>query len=112
MSKEPLYKVVFVQRDEVLELYARYITEDSLVGFVEVEELVFSDPDTELVINPNLEKLKLVFQGVQRTYLPLHTILRIDEIDQPSVAAVVHADKPKPSNVTPIGGDKETGRRE
>ncbi len=112
MSKEPLYKVVFMQRDEVLELYARYITEDSLVGFVEVEELVFSDPDAKIVLNPNLEKLKQQFDGVQRTYLPIHTILRIDEIDQPSVATVIHADKAKLSNVTPIGGDRETGRQD
>ena len=112
MNKDPLYKVVFVQRDEVLELYARYITEDSLVGFVEVEELVFSDPDTDIVINPSLEKLKQQFDGVQRTYLPIHAILRIDEIDQPSVAAVIHADNTRLSNVTPIGVDKDSRRQD
>ena len=39
-SEQTMYRVVFLQEDKVYEVYARYLTEESLMGFIEIEELV------------------------------------------------------------------------
>lgn len=74
-----LYKVVFTQFEKVYEVYAKYISEETLMGFIEVDELVFSD-STSVVVDPAEEKLKSEFKGVKRSYIPMHTVLRIDEV--------------------------------
>jgi hypothetical protein len=35
-----------------------------------------------LVIDPAEEKLKLQFDDVKRTYIPIHNLLRIDEVER------------------------------
>ncbi len=79
MSAAPLYRVIFTQEDEVYEVYANYLSEDALMGFIEIEELVFSDASS-LVVDPSEEKLRNEFKGVKRSYIPLHLLLRIDEV--------------------------------
>ncbi len=74
-----MYKVVFTQFEKVYEVYAKYISEETLMGFIEVDELIFSEGST-VVVDPAEEKLKLEFKGVKRSYIPMHTILRIDEV--------------------------------
>jgi hypothetical protein len=81
MSKNTLYKVVFVNQGQVYEVYARSVGQGSLFGFVEIEELVFGERTT-VVVDPSEEKIKTEFEGVKRTYLPMHAIIRIDEVDK------------------------------
>lgn len=75
------YRVMFTEDGKVRELFARYICEESLIGFVEVEELLFVSPQSGLVVDTQAEQLAQAFKGVKRTYLPLHNIIRIDEMD-------------------------------
>lgn len=84
MGSEVLYKIVFMQGEEQCELYAAGITEDSLMGFVEVDEIYFNHHDSNLVLNTTEEKLKQKFKGVKTTYIPLHVILRIDVVSKPA----------------------------
>ncbi len=80
MSEEYLtYRIVFKQQDKIYELYANYLTEGALVGFIEVEELVFNTK-SGMVVDPVEERLKKEFNGVERSYIPIHSILRIDEV--------------------------------
>lgn len=79
MKEQPIYRVIFSQEDKVYEVYARYISEESLMGFIEVEEVVFTESST-IVLNPSEERLKTEFNGVKRSYIPMHMILRIDEM--------------------------------
>ncbi len=76
-----MYKVVFMSQGKVYEIYARHVGQGALFGFVEVEELVFGARSTVLV-DPSEEKIKSEFEGVTRTYLPMHSILRIDEVEK------------------------------
>jgi hypothetical protein len=75
---EPIYKVIFTQNAKTYELHARYISEETMVGFIEVEELIFSTEAT--LVDPSEEKLKAEFKNVERIYIPLHAICRIDEV--------------------------------
>ncbi len=81
MSKEPLYKVIFVSQGQVFEIYARKIDQGAMFGFVGVEELVFGERTT-VVVDPSEEKIKAEFANVRRTYLPMHSVLRIDEVEK------------------------------
>ena len=87
MSKESLYKVVFMNQGKIYEVYARSVGHGSLFGFVEVEELVFGERST-VVVDPSEEKIKTEFKGVKRTYLPMHAIVRIDEVDKQGTSKI------------------------
>lgn len=86
-KRDSIYKVLFIQGKQVYEIYAKYISEDVLAGFIELEELVFSNPSS-IVVDPSEEKLKKEFMGVNRVYIPLHTVLRIDEVKNVGIAKV------------------------
>ena len=52
-----------------------------MMAFVEISELIF-DNKTEIVIDPAEEKIKSEFSGVKNTYIPMHAIIRIDEVEK------------------------------
>ncbi len=92
MSKDdtPIFKVIFVNQGQVYEIYAKAIYQSDLWGFLEVEEFVFGER-TQMVIDPSEEKLKSQFEGVIRSYIPMHAIVRIDEVERLGVARISEA---------------------
>lgn len=91
MSARSLYKVVFLSQGKVYEIYARSVTQGTLFGFIEVERLVFGERSS-VVIDPSEERIRSEFAGVQRTWLPLHSILRIDEVEKQGVSKISAAE--------------------
>jgi hypothetical protein len=87
MASKALYRVVFLNQGKVYEVYARSVSHGSLFGFIEVEKLVFGTR-TSLVVDPSEEKIRTEFEGVTRTYLPLHSVLRIDQVEKQGVSKV------------------------
>jgi hypothetical protein len=87
MSSQPIFKVIFMNQGKVFEVYARSVSHGSLFGFIEVEELVFGSRST-VVVDPSEERIQSEFSGVTRTYLPLHSIIRIDEVEKQGVSKV------------------------
>ena len=96
----PIYRVIFAQNDKLYEVYAKYLTEESLMGFIEIEELVFQDTQSTVLVDPHEEKLRAEFKDVKRSYIPLHTILRIDELMKEGVVRIESAEKVKKGNVS------------
>ena len=88
MAAKTVYKVVFMNQGKVFEIYARSVGHGALYGFVEVEEIVFGERSS-VVVDPGEEKIKAEFEGVKRTYLPMHSILRIDEVEKQGVSKVM-----------------------
>lgn len=84
---DKLYRISFVNQGKVYEVYARSVGHGSLFGFLEVEQLVFGER-TSLVVDPAEEKIKSEFEGVKRSYLPLHSVLRIDEVDRQGTSKI------------------------
>jgi hypothetical protein len=95
-KNESLFKVIFMNQGKVYEIYAREISEGGLFGFLEIEEMVFGEKTT-VVVDPSEEKLKSEFEGVTRSYIPLHHIIRIDEVEKKGV-----------SKITKVEGDNIT----
>lgn len=80
-EKKQVYKILFLNEGKVYEIYAKRISQGGLFGFVEVEQLLF-DQKTSLLVDPSEETLRTVFEGVRRTYIPLHSVIRIDEVEK------------------------------
>lgn len=87
MTKKTLFRITFANQEVIYEIYARSIKESELFSFLEVEELVFGE-QTSLVVDPSEERLKMEFNGVKRTFIPMHSIFRIDEVTQQGTAKV------------------------
>ncbi len=79
MSRKSIYKVIFLNQGKLYELYAREIYQGDLYGFVEIEELIFGE-NSSVVVDPAEERLKSEFAGVKRSFIPMHSIVRIDEV--------------------------------
>jgi len=97
MSQKILYRVVFMSQGQVYEIYAREVGHGDMFGFIEVEQLVFGER-TSIVVDPSEEKIKSEFENVKRTYLPMHSIIRIDEVDKQGTSKISKLE----GNVTPF----------
>lgn len=102
-SKSRLYRVSFHNQGQVYEIYAREVSHSSMLGFVEVGKPVFGEKSTVLV-DTSEEKLKNEFAGVDRFYVPVHSIIRIDEVHKQGPARITAAPAGEggSSKVTPI----------
>ena len=98
MASSHIFKIMFVNQGKVYEIYARKVSHGSLFGFVEIEELVFGERSS-VVLDPGEERIKAEFAGVKRSYLPLQSVLRIDEVRKQGVSKIVAFEG---SNVTPF----------
>jgi hypothetical protein len=112
MAKNSIFRVVFMSQGQVYEIYASQVGHGSLFGFVEVEELIFGER-TSVVVDPSEERIKSEFEGVKRTYLPMHAVIRIDEVDKQGTSKISRleggnvAQFPVPV-YTPGGGPRES----
>ena len=88
MPSTHIFKIMFVNQGKVYEIYARKVSHGSLFGFVEIEELVFGER-ASVVVDPGEERIKNEFAGVKRSYLPLHSVIRIDEVRKQGVSKIV-----------------------
>jgi hypothetical protein len=87
MATSHIFKVVFVNHGKVYEIYARKVSHGSMLGFIEVEELVFGERSA-VVVDPSEERIKAEFEGVKRTYVPMHSIVRIDEVRKQGISKI------------------------
>jgi hypothetical protein len=87
MRKKPLYKIIFHNQNKIYEMYAERVQQGSLFGFIEVEHLVFGEK-TSVVVDPAEENLKTEFCDVTRIYIPMHSIIRIDEVNKQGIAKI------------------------
>ncbi|MCU0231981.1 MAG: DUF1820 family protein [Acidobacteria bacterium] len=88
--KKTLYRVAFHNQGQLYELYARRVSHGDLLGFVEVEDLVFGAKGM-LVVDPSEERLQREFEGVRRFFVPMHAVVRIDEVERHGPARILEA---------------------
>jgi len=112
MASHHIFRVVFVNQGKVYEIYARKVSHGTMLGFVEIEELVFGER-AGLVLDPSEERIKAEFEGVKRSYLPLHSVLRIDEVNKRGASKITQLEGnvtqfPTPLYPSPAG---DAGRK-
>ncbi|TGD74289.1 DUF1820 family protein [Mangrovimicrobium sediminis] len=115
MPAQPVYKVIFQNGSQVFEVFARQIYQSDMWGFIEIEEFIFGER-SQILVDPSEEKLKNEFGGVIRSYIPLQSIIRIDEVDKEGAARVSDvkpapgsniASFPLPGGIPPQSGSEE-----
>jgi len=99
MSKSPVYKVIFLNQGKVYEVYARSVHQGAMFGFIEIEKLLFGEKSS-LVVDPSEENLKSEFENVVRSYIPMHSVIRIDEVNKRGTGKITDAGEN--ANVTPF----------
>lgn len=103
-----IYRVVFQQQGEIFEIYARYVYQGDMYGFIQVEELLFGEK-SQVVVDPGEEKLKNTFGDVKRSFIPMHSVIRIDEVSKQGQAKVTPGEH---SNVSHLSFPGAPGKRE
>ncbi|MEA3278233.1 MAG: DUF1820 family protein [Pseudomonadota bacterium] len=94
-----VFRIAFLNQGKVYEIYAKRVQQGELYGFVEVHDLLFEESSTVLV-DPSTERLKTEFKGVNRTIIPIHSVVRIDEVEKEGHGKIRDLDDE--SNVTPF----------
>ncbi len=94
-----VFKVMFLSQGKVYELYAKAVHQGELYGFVEIEDLLFGNGST-LLVDPGEERLKREFEGVKRALIPIHAVIRIDEVEKEGQSKIHDSDGK--TNVTPF----------
>jgi hypothetical protein len=113
MKERRIYKVIFLNQGQVYEIYAKGVNPGPYLGFIEVEEVLFGER-SQVVLDPSEESLKREFDGVRRTYVPIHAVVRIDEVAKPGVCRITPSAKgdgtltPFPSSIYPEPGKDPT----
>lgn len=82
-----IYRVTFLNKGQLYEVYTRYVYQSELLGFIELEEFMF-DEKSQMVVDPSEEKLKSEFADVKRSFIPMQAIMRIDEVEKEGVATI------------------------
>jgi hypothetical protein len=83
-----LYRVRFLNEGRIFELYAREVGQGLLFGFVEIADLVWGSK-SEVIIDPGEQELRNEFNGVNRLHVPMHAMVRIDEVDKGGSAKII-----------------------
>ena len=110
MATKNIFKVSFYNQGNVYEVYASKVYQSDLHGFITIEELKFNER-TSVVVDPGEEKLKSEFEQVKRVFVPMHAIIRIDEVEKQGVAKISEAGEKIahfPSHIYNTGDDKDT----
>ena len=77
----------------MFEVFVHKIYPSDMFGFVTLEDFDFSD--SGLVVDPSEERLKSEFENVERCYIPMHNVVRVDEVKKRGVAKIVDIDTDK-----------------
>ena len=102
--KKSIYKIQFHCRGQLYELYAHEVSQSSMYAFIEVADIIFGER-SKLVVDPSEERLKTEFSQVNRTYVPLHAVVRIDEVEKEGPNKIIGKIIDKPNQSSGPGGN-------
>jgi len=102
VKKEPIYKIAFLNKGQVYEVFAKQVYSSDLYGFIEIEDFIFGER-SQVVVDPGEEKLKTEFQDVKRSFIPMQAIIRIDEVEKEGICKIESGDNisPFPTLISP-----------
>ncbi len=107
MAGNKIFKVVFYNQGKVYEIFARQVYQSDMYGFITIEQLTFNERSS-VVVDPSEEKLKSEFESVKRCYIPMHSVIRIDEVEKQGKCKITETDQkvtPFPSPIYTPGND-------
>lgn len=102
MEDKEIYKILFHNQDKVYEIHAHAVKQSMMLGFIEVEGLIFGDRSS-LLVNPAEEKLQAEFSNVERSFIPMNAVIRIDKVSRAGENKILPGGNA--TNVTPFPGN-------
>jgi hypothetical protein len=99
MAKSKIFHVRFVEQQQLYDIYARQVLQSHLHGFIEVSDFVFS-VSSELVIDPSEERLKSELSNVERLFVPLYAITRLEQVKQKGVVKIKPLNTKEQGNIS------------
>lgn len=97
-----IFRISFINQGKVYQLHAESVHQADMYGFVTISGLIFGET-SNLVVDPSEEKLKSEFAGVKNMTLPMHAILRIDQVEKRGQNKIMDIDSN--TNVTAFPGN-------
>ena len=101
IASDPIYRITFFNQGQVYEIYARNVFQSDLWGFLEVEEFIFGER-SQMIVDPAEEKLKNEFSGIKRSFIPMQSIVRIDEVEKEGAGKITEISAGNLGNVRPF----------
>ncbi|MDJ0880260.1 MAG: DUF1820 family protein [Gammaproteobacteria bacterium] len=80
-KSKSIFRILFHNQNKIYELYAHEVSQATMMGFIEVGHIIFGER-SKLLVDPAEEKLKSEFGEVKHTYIPHHSVIRIDEVEK------------------------------
>lgn len=111
MPSKTVYKIAFYSQGKVYEIFARRVYQGDLYGFVVIEDLVFGERSS-VVVDPGEERLKTEFEFVKRAHIPMHAVVRIDEVEKQGIAKISEAGANVSMFPSPVYGPGGGGSKE
>ena len=108
MAEKHIYKIIFMNQDQVYEMYAKSVFQGDLYGFVVIEDFVFGEKSS-IVLDPSEDKLRSEFENVTRSFIPMHEIIRIDQVKRQGTAKILSGrlENGGQAKVTPLYSPKK-----
>jgi hypothetical protein len=88
---DSIYRISFINHGEIYEVFCRNVYQADMYGFVVIEDFVFGERSS-VVVDPSEERLKDEFSGVKRTYIPMHAVIRMDEVERQGQSRIKEMD--------------------
>ena len=85
-AKKSLYKVSFINQGEAFEVFVHKVYPSDMAGFITIEDFDFGRKG--VVVDPGAERLEREFAGVKRCFIPMHAVVRIDEVEKTGPAKI------------------------
>jgi len=101
MSNQCVYRISFINQGKVYEVYANHVGASDMPGFIEVSHLQFGEKSS-VVLDPGEESLKNEFKRVKRTYIPMHAVIRVDEVEKLGHAKITEIPNESKDKVTSL----------
>jgi hypothetical protein len=98
-NKEKMFRIAFLNHGKVYELFCTGVCTSGLFGFVEVSGFIFGE-QSSLVVDPTEEKMRDEFDGVEILHLPMHSVLRVEQVKKKGQAVI--RDRESGEKVTPF----------
>ncbi len=84
-KSDTIYRVYYAKKGEPLcEIHARSVGPSDMLGFIEVSSFV-TPRSTSKIIRPGVDRVEQEFAGVEKTYIPISDIRRVDALPAENV---------------------------
>ena len=94
-----IFRISFINHGKVYQLHAESVQQADIYGFLTISGLIFGE-SSSLVVDPAEEKLKSEFDGVKQVSLPIHSVIRIDQVEKKGENKILELDAN--SNIHPF----------